>query len=184
MLMDAVCWPGGALDVEICLNRSFASRAGLWFWDQASGALSASMFLCLKYLLPREVKPWLESLLAIDKSHWRAQVLIWLLGANRMLTGAIRQPSQFAPSDYPSIDWAWSHCLKGNYSGDYRGNVAQVDFIPDANRRAAIEAVKGHFTEAVFLDWLQSFTTDPSLEAELADTPFWFFDLYGDKSGA
>ena len=101
-----------------------------------------------------------------------------------MLSGAIWQPSQFAQSDYPPIDWAWSHCLKGNYSGDNSGNAAQVDFIPEANRRAAIEAVKRHFTETVSLDWLQSFTTDPSLEAELADTPFWFFDLYGEKSGA
>ncbi|MBV9220115.1 MAG: hypothetical protein JOY94_11920 [Methylobacteriaceae bacterium] len=183
-LMDAVCWPDGVLDANVCLNRHFVTRVGLWFWDQASGPLSASMFLCLKYLLPQQVKPWLDSVLAIDEPHWRAQVMIWFLGAHGMLSGAVRQPSQFAVSDYPAIDWDWSHCLTGNYSGDHRGNVAKVEFISEANRRSAIEAVKGHFSEPVFLDWLQSFATDPSLEAELAETPYWFYDLYRDKSGA
>jgi hypothetical protein len=178
-MMDRICWPDGALDPEICLNRYFVARRGLWFWDRASGALSASLFLHLKYLELQELEPWLDSVLAIDEPHWRAQVMIWLLGAHRLLTGAVRQPSGFSPDDYPQIDWEWSHCLQGDYSGLNGGDGSQVDFIPEANRLAALEAVKAHFTETVCLDWLASFAADPALEAELAATPYWFFDLYG-----
>lgn len=177
--MDAVCWPGGELAPEICLNRSIGDRPALWTWDDASGALSASMFLCVKYLRPDEVGTWLRSVLAIDQPRWRAQVMVWLLGAHPMLTGAVYQPSAFSASDYPQIGWAWSHCLNGDYSGVHGGDGARADFIPEAHRRAVLDAVRSYFREDVFLEWLASFAADPQLETELASTPYWFFELYG-----
>jgi hypothetical protein len=178
-LMDTVCWPSGAFDVEACLGPRFADDSR---WGEASGALSASMFLSLKYLRPAEVKPWLESVLAIGEPRWRRQVMLWLLGAHTILTGAIRQPSQlFALCDNPRIDWDWSHCINGTYP-DLGGD--EIDFIPEANRSVALEATRGHFTKAVFLEWLQSFASEPLLDANLAETSYRFFDLYGGMSAA
>jgi hypothetical protein len=179
--MDAACWPDGELDVEVCLDRYFIPRLGLWCWSDANGPLSASMFLCLKYLRADEVGTWLRSVLAIREPRWRAQVMSWLLGAHAVLTGAVRQPSKFDQSGYPRIDWDWSHCLSGDYYNGDTGECRRLDFIPEANREAALLCVKEHFDEAAFLDWLVSFETIPSVEAELAATPFWFFELYGSQ---
>lgn len=178
--MDAVCWPAGELDVEVCLDRYFIPRLGLWRWGDANGPLSASMFLCLKYLRADEVGTWLRSVLAIREPRWRAQIMSWLLGAHAVLTGAVRQPSKFDRAGYPRIDWDWSHCLSGDYPSE-TGECRRLDFIPQANREAALLCVKEHFDEAAFLDWLASFETIPSVGAELAATPFWFFELYGSQ---
>jgi hypothetical protein len=176
-LMDGVCWPDGAQGAEACLDRHYLRPP--WTGTRANGALSASMFLCLKYLDAQDVQPWLGSVLAIADPFWRAQVMLWLIGAHEMLTGVVRQPSRFTHNDYPGIDWEWSHCLNGNYSGIHDGEAGRIDFIPEANRLTALETVRAHFTEAACMDWLASFATDTSLEQALAAAPYWFFDLYG-----
>jgi hypothetical protein len=176
--MDGMCWPQGVLDVAMCLNKYYVGRRGLWFWGDASRPLSASMFFCLKYLQKVEIKPWMSSVLRIDDRYWRAQVMIWLLGAHKILSGSMRQPSEFLLSDHPSIHWEWSHCLSGNYTGIHDGKVEYVEFIPAENRHVALEVTTAYFTEPVFLEWLKSFSADPALEAELADKPYQFFKLY------
>jgi hypothetical protein len=177
-LMDRVCWPEGPQGVEVCLYDQHY-MGGPWTGTEASGALSASMFLWLKYLEHQEVGSWLGSVLMIAEPHWRAQLMIWLLGAHGVLTGAVQQPSRFAASAYPRIDWDWSHILSGNYSGKHDGSAGLIEFIPKANRLAALATAKAHFTEAVCLEWLASFAADPELEEALAATPYSFFDLYG-----
>ena len=177
--MDVVCWPNGELDVEICLNRYFIPRLGLWGWGDANGPLSASMFLCLKYLRADEVVTWLRSVLAIREPRWRAQIMSWLLGAHAVLVGDVRQPSKFDQPEGPRIDWDLSHCLSGDYHNGKTGESRRLDFIPEANREAALHCIKEHFDEDTFLAWMTSFETITSVKAELAATPFWFFDLYG-----
>ena len=166
------------MDPDACLNKYYVTRRGLWFWDQASSPLSASMFFCLKYLRADEVSPWMMSVFRIESPYWRAQVMVWLLGAHRVLTGGLRQPSWFSLDDDPRIDWEWSHCLTGDYSG-LHGAGEIHDFIPAENRRRALEVTKNYFSEAMFLEWLNSISEHPSLEAELAAKPYWFYELYG-----
>lgn len=176
-LMDEVCWPTGSRGVEFHLyDRQYMSMP--WTGTEATGALSASMFLWLKYLEPQEVPAWLGSVLMIAEPHWRAQVMTWLLGAHGVLAGEVKQPSQFDDSAYPRIDWDWSHILDGNYSGIHDGSATRMEFLPEANRLATLDIVRAHFSESVCLDWLASFATDPELEATLAAAPYRFFDLY------
>lgn len=176
-LMDQACWPGGEIDVEVCLNRHGSAQQ--WGWS-ASGKLSSSMFFCLKYLAPDAIEPWLSSVLSIPDIHWRAELIRWFVGAHGLLDGRIRQISELDErTETPAVDWDWSHCLKGNYTGDYGGNSAICDFLPDENRRAAIEAVRSVVTETVFLEWLTSIARDEKLDLELGDLPFRFWELYG-----
>jgi hypothetical protein len=178
-LMDPMCWPEGEFDAITCLNKRYVAFQDRWFWDEPGAKLSASLFFCLKYLDVEQIEAWIASLLAIPSPYWRAQIMVWLLGAHGVLSGRIAQPSELSRDDYPRIAWAWSHCLSGDYSGVDGGEDKLLEFIPAANRRAALQCVTSHFTETVFLDWLASIAAEPSLEAELGTTPDLFWNLYG-----
>lgn len=174
-IMDTKRWPAGILEPELGLNRLFSGNWNAWGWDNASGPLSASMFLCLKYLRPEEIAPWLVSAFAIEDPRWRAQVMSWLLGAQPVLAGTVRQPDKFEKL-YPDIQWDWCHSLSGRYPEVDDG--APIDLLPASNCEAALKAVRSHFTEAVILDWIETFARDPSVEAEIAAIPLWFLEAY------
>jgi hypothetical protein len=180
-LMEGLCWPDGDLDVKACLGGP-----GRQF--QASGKLSASMFFCLKYLAPDAIPPWLNSVLNIPNIYWRAELIIWFVGAHGLLDGRIRQLSELDErTESPETGWDGSHYLKGNYTGSYGGNAPICDFLPEENRRAAIDAVRSFVTETVFLEWLTSIARDEKLDLELSDLAFRFWELYaqtGDRPQA
>lgn len=175
-LMDEPCWPDSDIDIEACLNRQGSAQ---WGWSNASGKLSSSMFFCLKYLAPDAIAPWLNSVLSIPNIYWRAELIAWFVGAHGLVDGRIRQVSELEVAETPAVGWYGSHYLKGNYSGDYSGKAQICDFLPEENRRAAIEAVRSVVTETVFLEWLASIARDESLDFELDDLPFRFWELYG-----
>ena len=174
-LMDPECWPSGALDTAACFNRHHDRQSGTGDWFNASGKFSSSMFLCVKYLETHEIRPWLTSVLAIDDPLWRAQLMIWFVGADDMLRGRVRQPSEFSPRDYPRIDWQGARYL----SGPTDRHAAPVEFVPSANRDAAVDTLRSVMTEATFLDWLHSLGRHDHVESELADLPYRFYSLYG-----
>jgi hypothetical protein len=176
-LMDQECWPDGEIDVEACLNPPYLGHP--LRWSYASGKLSVSMFFCLKYLAPDAIAPWMNSVLSIPNVHWRAELITFFVGAHGLLDGRIRQIPFLEETEWPKIKWDMSHCLKGNYTGDYSGNAAICDFLPKENRRAAIDAVRSAVTEPVFLEWLKSIARDEKLDFELGDLPFQFWELYG-----
>lgn len=176
-LMDGACWPGGELDADLCLNRR-PDLQGLWGWDEPSGALSASMFFCLKYLRPEQLDAWFGSVFRIEAPQWRAQVMAWLIGAHRIFTGQINSPARFSLEDYPCLAWDWSHVLSGHYLPPGSPTGEEVDFIPAANRKAALSIVSRHFTDAAIMEWLDSFALDSAVEAEAASLAPWFHDLY------
>lgn len=174
-LMDTVCWPSGMLDIGMCLDKRYHPSTGMWRWFDAGGKLSCLMFFCLKYLDVAAIRPWLTSVLSIDDPHWRAQIMVWFVGADDMLSGRIRHPSELPESGYPQIDWNGSRYL----SGSFGSSVATNAFIHAANRAEAVDTVRSFMTEATFLAWLQSICAHDELEAELADLPFQFHALYG-----
>jgi hypothetical protein len=177
-LMDGIVWSEGPQGLECRLyDREYMGRR--WSSAEASGALSASMFLCLKYLEPGAVEAWIGSALMIEEAHWRAQLMCWLSGEYGVLTGKVRQPSAFDERAYPRIGWDWSHILDGDQSPNRDGSTEKVDFIPEPKRQVALDKVRAHFTEAVCLDWLASFAADSELEAAMAAVPYAFFDQYG-----
>ncbi|TVQ84534.1 MAG: hypothetical protein EA357_02620 [Micavibrio sp.] len=172
-MMEPECWDGNDIAVGRVLHRSPRPNK-LWGWWDASGDFSASMFLCLKYLPPDLIESWFKSVLAIPSPHWRAQLLVWLVGAHGFFTGKIRWPSELRNDAYPSVDWAWSHCLRA----DMASSSDVTGFLPRAAGKIVLETAYRHFTEDVYLDWIGSISAIAYLETELALIPATFESLY------
>jgi hypothetical protein len=178
-IMDAECWDGANIAVGKVLRRSNNNPAQVWIWWDASGDFTASMFFCMKYLDESAIEPWLRSVFDIPSSHWRAQVMVWFVGAYDMLTGAERWPSEFSMEAHPYIGWEWSHCLRWELTTtDDSGAPLAAAFIAEGVRATALRALKSYFTEDRFLVWLDCISTIPYLAAELAEIPSTFEALY------
>lgn len=178
-LMEPHCWNGTEIKVGAMLRRSNNNPAQVWGWWDASGDFSASMFFCLKYLPPACVHGWLQSVLAIPSPHWRAQVLVWLVGSHDILTGKICWPSEFDIQARPSVDWEWACCLRPELlalAGLPLDHAA--DFLPATSRELMLQLARTHFTSEVYLAWLESIDAVPYLAAELTGIPSTFEALY------
>lgn len=104
-MMDGVCWDGSSIVVGNILCPSNRNPARVWCWWDASGDFSASLLFCLKFLPAERISDWFQSALGIESPHWRAQLIVWLLGADKILRDEIKQPSEFGEGDRPSINW-------------------------------------------------------------------------------
>jgi hypothetical protein len=178
-MMEGACWNGSDIAIGKILHRSDDNPNRVWGWWSASGDFTASLFFCLKYLPDPSVKPWLYSVFDIPSPHWRAQIIVWLVGAHGMLNKLARWPSELSIEDHPYIGWEWSHCLKAAMAAsDDSGAPPVTAFIPESARRSTLEVVKSYFSEDRFLDWVDCISKVPYLEAELADIPSRFEMLY------
>mgnify|MGYP003351056274 CR=1 FL=1 len=178
-IMEPECWSGGNVVVGRLLHRSNNNLNRVWCWWDASGDFSASVIFCLKYLPLDLVPPWFASVLAIESPHWRAQVLVWLVGAHDLLLGRVHWPSELKIGDRPSVDWDWSHCLAPRLAtGDVSGASPVLSLLSEAARIEVLALAHSYFTEDVFLAWLESISRIPYLETELAEIPSTFEGLY------
>lgn len=178
-MMDSMCWNGSDIAIGKVLRQSNNNPNHVWVWWDASGDFAASMFFCLKYLPESSVEPWLRSVFDIPSPHWRAQVIVWLVGAHGILNNVIRWPSEFSMEARPYIGWEWSHCLKVEMAAaDDSGAPPVPTFIPEAARTSALNVVQSYFSENRFLEWLDCISTVPYLESELAEIPSTFEMLY------
>lgn len=178
-MMDSVCWNGSDIAIGKVLRQSDNNPNRVWIWWNASGDFSASMFFCLKYLPESSIAPWLGSVLAIPSPHWRAQLIVWLVGAHRILSNVIQWPSEFSEQARPSVGWEWSHFLKaGMAAANESGAPPVTAFIPETSRILAMKVVRAYFSEDQFLEWLECLSSFPYLEVELAEIPSTFETLY------
>lgn len=178
-IMDEHCWNGEEIALGKMLWPNNRNPNKVWCWWNASGDFSASMFLCLKYLPSEAVKSWLPSVLRIAAPHWRAQVMVWLVGANDILKGQLSQPSEFPEGARPSVAWAWSHAITGNYGEEYTSKgMTPPSFLPRENCEAALELTTRFFTIETYDTWLSSMANFDYLTNELGEIPEAFTDLY------
>ncbi len=178
-MMDPLCWDGQEIIVGKFLHRSNKNPNKVWCWWDASGDLSASMYFCLKYLPSSLVQVWFESVLKIESPHWRAQVLVWLVGSYEILNARHLWPSEFIINAYPSVQWEWSHCISAELAAaDDSGATIVTSFITESSCDKVLAVVHAYFTEDVFLDWLESIAKVPYLDSELATIPSMFELLY------
>ncbi len=178
-MMDGQCWNGSDIAVGELLHKSNNNPAQIWRWWDSSGDFAASMFFCLKYLPEELLEPWLESVLAIPSPHWRAQVMVWMVGAHDILNAKIGWPSQFSDLARPAVSWDWSHCLSPKLATtDDSGALPTDHLIPASSRSRALKVFGAYFVEDVFLEWLTCISTVPYLEAEMAEIPTTFEQLY------
>jgi hypothetical protein len=178
-IMDARCWLGDEIRLGTILHRSNNNPNRVWCWWDASGDFSASMFFCLKYLPQEQIRPWFESVLGIPSPHWRAQVLVWLLGAHSLLTGHTLWPSGFETTRAPSISWAWSHCLRSELLDEQRTRAdPSARFVSEGAAASVLEIAYRYFSEERFIEWLSCFDAVPYVRDELTHLPSDFEALY------
>lgn len=178
-MMEPQCWSGREIVVGSFLQRSNNNPNQVWLWYNASGDLSASLFLCMKYLPVSSVRPWFRSVLDIEAPHWRAQIIAWLVGAQELLLGLKTWPSELEIEAYPSVSWDWSHCLRPELAVDDRsGATPMTRWLPEAACSQVLEEVRSYFNDDVYLTWLESISTVEYLQRELADIPRSFERLY------
>lgn len=89
-------------DFESIVSKRIAPR-------NVEGAFSAAMFFGLRYLKPHDMASWIESILLIENSFWRAAFLNWLMGARKLLTSRTHDVLENAA---PSIGWDHSFLLE------------------------------------------------------------------------
>lgn len=175
-MMSPQRWSEGKFDAAITVNK-VEWPSGLFGWFNCDGLLSASLFFCLKYLPAEKISDWFTSLLDIPNPYWKAQIIVWLVGAHPILVGAINQPSQFPEQGPCDISWDWSHALSGNYSGQHDGNVPEIAFLLEGNRRKLLAAVDAWNVAEFLEDW----QTAPELNVLAGETvgiPDRFADLH------
>lgn len=178
-IMDPECWDDSEIVVGRMLCRSDDNLNRVWGWWDASGDFSSSLFFCLKYLPESAIADWFKSVLEIPSPHWRAQLIVWLVGSHDMLTGEIQWPSQLKEHARPSVSWAWSHCLEPSLvMSDDDDYVVLTAMFPRAVGRHLLRAVHEHMTESVYREWLSSISEIPYLETELAEIPTLFERIY------
>lgn len=175
VVMSPEGWSGGEIRRGALLRRNWRLWRG-WGWDEPGGDLSASMFFCLKYLPLAEIRPWLRSAFVIDDPHWRAQLVVWFIGAHELLTGAISQPAEFSIGARPAVFWTDSNLLTGVHAGAANGRAPP--FLAKARRRAALDAVAAFFDETSFADWSSGLRQHNELAISLGGLPRRFGELY------
>lgn len=130
-----------------------------------------------------QIETWFRSVLDIESVHWRAQLLIWLLGARSFLNGEITQPEQLKKwrpkigQMQPSISWEYSHLLDGFYEG-YPRRAEPDLFLKSENIVALKLAVAKFITPEFFFGWLDDFAKSDSLQSELLEMPDQFFETF------
>jgi hypothetical protein len=83
------------------------------------------------------------------------------------------------------VDWEWSHCLRAESAKrDNSGATPLSAFLPDAAREDALQILRDHFSEDVFLEWLESISRVEYLYTELAEIPATFEELFVGKQKA
>lgn len=158
-IMAPALWPDGPRTSVGCLHSSETVATGYPIWGQASGDFSASMFFCLKYLSPEDVPAWTKSVFAIPCPRWRAQVLVWLVGAKAIVDGTISQPSKLDKQHTPDVGWHWSHCIDGQnaaYDENVGNRVGRIEFLPKSNRLLFNETAANILDENLLSEWLES----------------------------
>lgn len=159
--------PRGEIKRGAILRRRWGLGAG-WEWRRPAGDLSASMFLCLKYLPRREIAPWLHSAFHIRDPFWRGQLLAWFVGAREILDGSIGHPADLPLTGRPSVCWSDSNLV----------TCAAAPFAPQENRRAALDAVAAFFEDIPFSEWARDVCDDKELAADLGPLPSRFRELF------
>ena len=136
-----------------------------WNAAKSDENLSAMLFFCLKYLTPEEIRTWTKSIFLITSEHLRGAFMIWLLGAYDILNEPIVLPSKIVKAN-PKIDWDDFHLLGSRYGSIDAEHPPDKDFndnrhfLPSENVKVFLEEIHRQMTDALIIDWAESFAKD------------------------
>ncbi len=142
-------------------------------FTKAQPELSAALFFCVKYLSTADIPSWVDSILRIEDSQWRAGLLVWILGFNQAGKSRTRRRRPTATqrtllrneplipsaieSALPEINWEYSHYLElvGKGQGD--------EFFSSANIDCFLKELRVRLTPATLDQWELQLIDDPRL---------------------
>lgn len=176
-IMSPLIWQDGRARPGACFDK-FKRVDGTFGWWESEGLLPASLFLGLKYLPADEIARWLAEAIAIEDPFWKAQMIVWMVGAYPLLTDEVSQPSEFPREGIGAVQWNWSHALAGYYSGVSDDRASRMPFIQPDNRTAALDAIRGLSLDS-FIEELGTAPDLAALASEMFDIPQRFIELYG-----
>lgn len=162
-LMSPALWQGQphvrAADkwVPLFLVDDYQSRVDkLIGYRDVEDAFASAMFFCAKYLGPADMASWVNSIISIENSHWRASILNWLLGAQDFLAGGLATSLE---ASKPQIRWGNSFLLEG----------CQQPLIPAENGKALREQFIKILTKDLLDDWEAQLKNEEQLIIEPRD---------------
>lgn len=165
MIMNPGNWNGSNIVIGNILHQPAQNSSDPWGWWEASSDLSSSLFFCLKHLPDRLINCWFKSVLEIPSPHWKAQLLVWLVGAHPLIAGDIRKLSKLP--DNPHIGWEGSYLLSGHYTRE-NFNGTQTSEVISINKRKAISTcINEYFSEDSYIEWLEIISKHDYLMAEI-----------------
>lgn len=195
-IMDEMCWDHNEIIFGTILHSKNDMNDKTWEWWDASGDISSSLFFCLKYLPESLIYNWFKSALKIESVHWRAQLIVWLVGAHKILNSEIFHPTEFdlefdGPLQTPSVEWELSYLIGSEYNANCRedpngdfyceGSVKSSRYLPKENIAILFSVLRKEMTDKIFFNWVDSIGQYNYLERDLGELPEKFYDLYVSK---
>ncbi|MFG5381383.1 hypothetical protein [Yoonia sp. R2-816] len=164
VIMSPDRWKDGRINVGRVLHPSNNNPAGIWGWANVSGDLAASLIVCLRKVSDEDLDAWVGSIFSIECPYWRAQLLTWYVGAQPLLSGKARFPSQF--DDWtPKIGWSWSHVIGGT-----QGNIIVAkSLFPTGRVEAFRSAFEGNLANAKLKVWKDEILEIEALRSEVGN---------------
>ena len=176
-LMEPRFWTNGEINIRHKFHDDDSGRTLLWDFYKTNELFSASIFLCWKYLRIDEIETWFRSVLQIESVYWRAQLLMWLLGAHSFFSGEVTQPAQLKRRK-PNLSWEDSENLLDGFYEDHPRRAEPDVFLQIESIEALASAVAKHLSPELFFAWLDSFAKCHGLQGELLEMPEQFFDTF------
>lgn len=133
-------------------------RVGEWrHGPECSGAISATLFLCLELLEEEQISSWLESMLRISGIHWRTNLLCWFVSAHNL---------QFVPHSFGNVDLRLFPTLEWEH--DYLVGGSQVRFLKH-KLGLLFEKLREQLDFSAFTQWMEPLLDDQSIGSQLSE---------------
>lgn len=145
--MSASNWNDGRLVVGKVISSIEEIPHGPFI--SCGGALSAGLFLNLKYLDEGLASIWLASVFAIEDSIWRIKLVIWIAQSSELLLKSGQQPLVLESEASFGSGWHGCWCPQGgNPSEDVDPLQVTVPFLSDMRRQWFGDELRRHLNRA------------------------------------
>ena len=176
VILEPRFWTKGEINITREVDDTSSTRYLFCDYQTTNDLFSASMFMCWKYLHPEQIETWFGSVLEVQSAHWRAQLLLWLLGVWPLLNREATLITQLKGRK-PNVQWEDSWLLDGFYNG-YPHNPEPEAFLHEENIEALRNAIQKHITLELFFTWLDSFEQNEHLHYQVLGLSELFFEKF------
>jgi len=141
--MLASNWNDGRLADGKVISSVESTASGLFI--SCGGALSAGLFLNLRYLEHDHVAAWLASVFAIKDPLWQAKLVLWMARSRALLVESGRQPAALRSEHEYGSGWQESWSLKGaNPSPKVDKSQVAMPFLSEVREQQFRDELRHH----------------------------------------